>query len=44
MNNSKFPDAIIKYLENTKMKDLAGDAFLLLINVFTDQSIEKLSD
>ena len=26
------------------MKDMAGDAFILLVNVFNDQSIEKTSE
>lgn len=26
------------------MKDLAGDAFVLLVNVFNDQSVDKISD
>lgn len=44
LNNAKFPEAIIKYLESTDMKDMAGDAFILLVNVFNDQSIEKTSE
>ena len=44
LNNVKFPDAIIKYLESTDMKDMAGDAFILLVNVFNDQSIDRTSD
>ncbi len=26
------------------MQDMAGDAFVLLVNVFNDSSIEKMSD
>ena len=26
------------------MKDMAGDAFVLLVNVFNDSSIERMSD
>jgi hypothetical protein len=33
--NKKFPDALVQYLEITELKDLAGDAFILLINVFS---------
>jgi hypothetical protein len=44
LNNVKFPDAIIKYLESTDMKDMAGDAFILLVNVFNDQSIDRTND
>jgi len=35
-NNRKFPETIVKYLSVTKLEDLAGDAFLLLINIFDD--------
>lgn len=44
LENTEFPDAIIKYLERTEMSDMAGDAFVLLVNVFNDQSIDKMSD
>jgi Protein of unknown function (DUF2013) len=44
MENQRFPDAIIQYLESTELKDMAGDAFVLLVNVFNDQSIDKMSD
>lgn len=40
MENTKFPEAIMRYLENTKLEDLAGDAFILLVNVFNDNSID----
>jgi hypothetical protein len=26
------------------MKDMAGDAFILLVNVFNDQSIDRTND
>lgn len=44
MHNAKFPDAIINYLEKTDMKDMSGDAFILLVNVFNDQSIDRSSE
>jgi hypothetical protein len=44
LENSKFPEAIMKYLEITEIKDLAGDAFVLLVNVYNDSSIDKTSE
>jgi hypothetical protein len=41
-NNLKFPDALVKYLEKTKLEDLAGDAFILLINIFDDNTTPDL--
>ena len=35
---------IIQYLENTELKDMAGDAFVLLVNVFNDSTLERMSD
>lgn len=34
-----FPAALVKYLETTDLKDLAGDAFILLVNLFDEKSI-----
>ena len=34
--NKFFPGALCKYLENTELKDLAGDALILLVNIFDD--------
>ena len=34
--NKKLPSAIVTYFEINKVKDLSGDAFLMLINVYTD--------
>lgn len=42
--NKKFPNSVVKYIEITEMKDLAGDAFILLINVFPQLKFEKLND
>lgn len=36
LNNQKFPSAIVKYLEGTDLQDMAGDSFILLVNVFND--------
>jgi len=36
-----FPPALVKYLESTELKDLAGDAFILLVNLFDEKSIES---
>ena len=44
MNNQKFPSAIVKYLESTDLKDMAGDAFILLVNVFNDSTIDFVSE
>ena len=44
LENAKFPEAIMQYLEMTEVKDLAGDAFVLLVNVYNDSSIEKTSE
>ena len=41
-NNQKFPEAIVRYLEHTKLEELAGDAFLLLINVFDETTTPEL--
>jgi len=34
--NMNFPVALIHYLSTTELKDLAGDAFILLVNIFDD--------
>ena len=38
----KFPQTLVTYLENTELKDLAGDAFILLINIFDEDSTPSL--
>ena len=43
LNNQNFPGAIIEYLEATELRDVAGDAFILLVNVFKDSSVDKVS-
>lgn len=35
-SNPSFPGAIIKYLEETPLESLAGDAFICFVNVFDD--------
>jgi hypothetical protein len=32
------PKALVAYFEETPMEDLAGDAFILFINIFDDKS------
>jgi len=44
LNNKRFPGAIVKYLEGTKMEDLAGDAFILLLNVMTEDTFNVVTD
>lgn len=34
--NLRLPQALISYLENTELKDIAGDMFILFINIFDD--------
>jgi hypothetical protein len=38
--NIYFPGALVKYLETTDLQDLAGDAFIMLVNVFNDKTVE----
>ena len=40
--NLKFPKSIIHYLEITELKELAGDAFILLINIFDEDRMEEM--
>ncbi len=44
MANQFFPGAIVKYLEKTDLKDLSGDALILLVNVFDDRTVSAASD
>ena len=41
-SNIKFPEAIVKYLEQTPLEDIVGDAFLLFINVYDDNNTPQL--
>jgi len=41
MNNLKFPKVLLKYMEETKLEDLAGDAFILFINIFDEETTPK---
>jgi hypothetical protein len=34
--NKFFPSAMVKYLEETELEDLSGDALILLVNIFDD--------
>ena len=40
-NNLKFPKALIQYLEVTKLEEMSGDAFILLINIFDEDTIPQ---
>jgi hypothetical protein len=31
---------LVKYLEQTELKDIAGDAFILLVNLFNDKTVK----
>lgn len=42
--NKFFPEALINYLETTELEDLSGDALILLVNIFDDQSVNSVSD
>ena len=42
--NKFFPPALVSYLENTELKDLAGDALILLVNIFDDNSVKVASN
>lgn len=34
----------MRYLEETELEDLSGDALILLVNIFDDQSVHAVSD
>lgn len=34
--NKFFPSCLVKYLEETELEDLSGDALILLVNIFDD--------
>lgn len=40
-NNLKFPKALIEYLEVTKLEEMSGDAFILLISIFDEDTIPQ---
>ena len=42
--NKFFPEALVRYLEETELEDLSGDALILLVNIFDDQSVHAVSD
>ena len=42
--NKFFPTSLVKYLEETELEDLSGDALILLVNIFDDQSVAAVSD
>jgi hypothetical protein len=39
-----FPGALVAYLERTELKDLSGDALILLVNIFDDDNVESASE
>ncbi len=41
--NKKLPSAIITYFESNKLQNLNGDAFLMLINIYTDELLLEMS-
>ena len=42
--NKFFPGALVRYLEETELEDLSGDALILLVNIFDEQSVSAASD
>ena len=42
--NKFFPPALVEYLSNTELKDLAGDALILLVNIFDDNSVKAINN
>jgi len=40
-SNIFFPGALVNYLEKTDLEDLAGDAFILLVNIFDEKSVKE---
>ena len=42
--NKFFPSALASYLEATELEDLSGDALILLVNIYDDQSVANATD
>ena len=42
--NKFFPPALVAYLTDTDLKDLAGDALILLVNIFDDNSVKAINN
>ena len=38
----RFPKALLNYMEEIKLEDMAGDAFILLINIFDEDTTPEL--
>ena len=38
--NIYFPRALIKYMETTDLASLTGDSFILVVNIFDDNSVK----
>jgi hypothetical protein len=43
-SNMYFPGAIVAYLERIDLKDLSGDALILLVNIFDEDNVESASE
>ena len=41
-SNLKFPEAVVKYLELTPLEQIVGDAFILFINIYDDNTTPEL--
>lgn len=39
--NLKFPQAVINYMVNTPMEEMAGDAFICFVNIYDDMVTPK---
>lgn len=42
--NTEFPKAIVKYISTTEIKNLEGDGFLLLIEIFDPEKFKEVAD
>ena len=40
MSNMYFPQAMITYICEMDLKDLTGDALIILVNIFDDASVD----
>ncbi len=42
--NKDFPNALSEYLINTKIQDLVGDGFILLVEIFSTTNFKSVSN
>lgn len=42
-SNKEFPPTLVDYIVKTPLNEIAGDCFILLINIFRDDNIEIYS-